>query len=221
MLQKGTDARFQSGSTILLFSKSRPMKAISRIILVFAALVFSATASAQAAKKSPSRAHLAAAERVVYAMGLPERFIIPTTQLLRPSLERDPDNAPLMATTMAPYLKKSYTAGQLKTYIAERFDLNTCRQIATFWEGPVGKKLVRNQVRMLTSGEAPQLVFTDSERELIKQFESTPASQEFVGAIPDIEDKLVEYTKNTQMRMREDFLDELGRRTRKQGELAS
>lgn len=200
------------------------MKAMSRAALFLAALVLSVTAVAQTAKpakSSPSRAHLAAAERVVYAMGLPERFIIPTTQLLRPSLERDPDNAPLMAATMAPYLKKSYTAGQLKFYFAERFDLDTCRRIAAFWEGPVGKKLVRNQVHMLTTGQPLQLVFSASEKALIKEFEDTNASVTFVEAIPEIEDKLVEHTKNTQMRMREDFLDELAKRTKKPGEAAS
>lgn len=187
------------------------MKHFQHFLLWVFAAVFCTGASAQHA--TPSAAHLAAAQRVVYAMGLPERFIIPTKQLLQRSLDKDPVNAPLMSATMAPYLKKSYTANQLKGYFASQFDLETCRQIAAFWEGPVGKKLVRTQVTMLNTGDAPELVFTSAEKAIIQRFEATPAAQAFQVAMPGIEDRLAEYTKNTQMKMREDFLTELHKRS--------
>lgn len=155
--------------------------------------------------------HLAAAERVAYAMGLPERFIIPTQELLQRSREKDPEHAPLMTAVFRPYLEKKYTAEHLRTYFAARFGLNDCRRIAAFWEGPVGKKLVNNQVRMLTSGTAPQLVFSTREKALIKKFETTDAGKAFLLAMPEIEDTLAEFTRETQMKMREKFLNELKR----------
>jgi hypothetical protein len=158
-----------------------------------------------------SAEHLAAAERVVYAMGLPERFIIPTQELLQRSREKDPDNAPLMSAVFRPYLEKKYTAEQLRGFFAARFDLDYCRRIAEFWEGPVGKKLVSNQVRMLTSGTAPKLVFSAREKALIKNFETTGAGKAFLFAMPDIEDVLEGFTRETQMKMREKFLNELKR----------
>lgn len=169
-----------------------------------------------ASGKTYAASHLAAAERVVYAMALPERFIIPTRQLLQNSLEKDPENAPLMSSTMAPYLKKQYTAQQLKGYVASQFDQATCQQIAAFWEGPVGKKLVKTQVQMLTTGEAPPLEFTSSEKAAMKRFDATKAGQAFVGAMPQIEETFAEYMKNTQMRMREQFMINLDKKLRQE-----
>ena len=167
-------------------------------------------------EKAFSAAHLAAAERVIYAMALPERFIIPTRQLLQNSQDKDPENAPLMSSTMEPYLEKKYTVQQLKNYFASQFDQSTCQQIAAFWEGPVGKKLVKTQVQMLATGEAPQLVFTPKEKALMKRFDATKAGQAFVVAMPQIEETFAEYTKNTQMRMREQFLINLEKKLRQE-----
>lgn len=161
-------------------------------------------------------AHLAAAERIVNAMALPERFIIPTRQLLQNSLEKDPENAPLMSATMDPYLQKGYTVNQLKGYFASQFDLPTSRRIATFWEGPVGKKLARTQVQMLATGEAPELVFTAKEKAIMKRFDATKAGQAFLLAMPNIEETFAEYTKNTQMKMREQFMNELAKKLRQE-----
>jgi hypothetical protein len=186
------------------------MKIQKRLYSFLAFLLWTALASAQDAP-SFSAEHLAAAERVVYAMGLPERFIIPTKELLRRSREADPENGILMSAVFDPYLEKKYTGEQLRGFIAAQFDLDTCRQIAQFWEGPVGKKLVNNQIRMLTKGNAPKLIFTPREKALIKKFESTPSGQAFLQTLPLIEDTLLEYTEETHQKMREKFLKELKR----------
>ena len=193
------------------------IRLISLLWLLAASLNVARAQDAGAAKEY-SAAHLAAAERLIYAMALPERFIIPTKQLLKNSLEKDPDNAPLMSATMDPYLEKQYTAGQLKTWFASQFDAEICRQIATFWEGPVGKKLVRTQVQMRTTGEAPELVFTPKEKALMKRFDATKAGQAFLVAMPQIEEVFAEYMKDTQMRMREQFMIELDKKLRKEEE---
>lgn len=188
------------------------------LFLLLAASLNVVRAQDTGAAKEYSAAHLAAAERLVYAMALPERFIIPTRQLLKNSLEKDPDNAPLMSATMDPYLQKQYTASQLKTWFASQFNSDICRQIAVFWEGPVGKKLVRTQVQMLTTGDAPQLVFTPKEKALMKRFDATKAGQAFLVAMPQIEEIFAEYMKDTQMRMREQFMIELDKKLRKEEE---
>lgn len=194
------------------------MKTIRLISLFFFLAACLASVRAEEAAKEFSSAHLAAAERVIYAMALPERFIIPTKQLLKSSLDKDPENAPLMSATMDPYLEKQYTAKQLNTWFASQFDKDTCHQIAAFWEGPVGRKLVRTQVQMLTTGEAPQLVFTPKEKALMKRFDGTKAGQAFLVAMPQIEETFAEYMKNTQMRMREQFMLELDKKLRQQEE---
>lgn len=184
------------------------MKAAKFLFCFWLMQLWGALACAQSEPQF-SAEHLAAAERVAYAMGLPERFIIPTQELLQRSREKDPDNAPLMMTVFRPYLEKKYTAEQLRGYFAARFNLAYCQRIAEFWEGPVGKKLVSNQIHMLSSGEAPKLVFTAREKTLIKKFEATEAGRAFLLAMPDIEDTLEEFTHTTQMKMREKFLDAL------------
>lgn len=190
-----------------------PMTLMKQLASFFLLMAACAAAFAQAgANFAPT--HLAAAERIVYAMALPERFIIPTKQLLQNSLDKDPENAPLMSATMDPYLQKQYTANQLKGYFASQFDLPTCRQIAAFWEGPVGKKLVRTQVQMLTTGDAPELAFTAKEKAIMQRFDATKAGQAFLGAMPQIEETFAEYTKNTQMKMREQFMNALEKKLR-------
>lgn len=185
------------------------------LFLLFAAGQGWAQAQGAGTEKTYSPAHLAAAERVIYAMALPERFILPTRQLLKNSMEKDPENAPLMSATMEPYLHKEYTAGQLKNYFASQFDPAMCQQIAAFWEGPVGKKLVKTQIQMLTSEEAPpQLVFTPKEKALMKRFDATTAGKAFLLAMPQIEETFAEYMKNTQMRMREQFMLNLDKKLR-------
>lgn len=193
------------------------LRLISFFLLLATSLSLARAQDAGAAKEY-SATHLAAAERLIYAMALPERFIIPTRQLLKNSLEKDPDNAPLMSATMDPYLQKQYTASQLKIWFASQFNPDICRQIATFWEGPVGKKLVRTQVQMLTTGDAPQLVFTPKEKALMKRFDATKAGQAFLVAMPQIEEIFAEYMKDTQMRMREQFMIELDKKLRKEEE---
>lgn len=195
----------------------KPIRLFS-LFLFLAACLTSVHAQEVGAARNFSAAHLAAAERVVYAMALPERFIIPTKQLLQNSLDKDPDNAPLMSATMKPYLEKQYTAGQLKTWFASQFDQDICKQIAAFWEGPVGKKLVRTQVQMLTTGDAQELIFTPKEKALMKRFDDTKAGQAFLVAMPQIEEAFAEYMKNTQMRMREQFMIELDKKLRQEEE---
>ncbi len=154
-------------------------------------------------------AHMAAAERLVYAMGLPERFIVPTQLLLQNSFEKDPENAPLMKATMAPYLKREYTAAHLKPWFAGKFDRATMLRIATFWEGPVGKKLIASQVQVAATGEPKPLTFTEKEKQIMKRFDATSAGQAFVLAIPEIEENFAEFVRITQLRMREKFLLDL------------
>ncbi|MBI1892144.1 MAG: hypothetical protein HYS18_15980 [Burkholderiales bacterium] len=187
------------------------MKSVKFFVCLLLAQFCSMVAFAQNVSRY-STEHLAAAERVAYAMGLPERFIIPTQELLQRSREKDRDNAPLMTAVFRPYLEKKYTAEHMRDYFAARFDLTYCRSIADFWEGPVGKKLVRNQVLMLTSGTAPKLVFTAREKTLIKNFEATDAGKAFMLSMPEIEDAMDEFTRTTQTKMREKFLDELKRK---------
>lgn len=174
-----------------------------------AAAAPAATAAPAAAAVSYAPTHLAAAERVVYAMGLPERFIVPTQVLLQNSFEKDPDNAPLMKATMAPYLKREYTVAQLKPWFAGKFDRASLQRIAVFWEGPVGKKLVASQLQVSMTGETKPLTFTEKEKQLMKRFDATQAGQAFVQAIPDIEENFAEFVRITQLRMREQFLLDL------------
>jgi len=192
------------------------MKLIRLFSLLFLLVAGQAWAQAQdsGVTREYATAHLAAAERLIYAMALPERFILPTRQLLQNSLEKDPENAPLMSATMAPYLEKQYTVKQLKSWFASQFDQATCHQIAAFWEGPVGKKLVQTQVRMLTTGEAPQLRFNAKEKALMKRFDATSAGQAFLVAMPQIEETFAEFMRITQMRMREQFMLELDKKLR-------
>lgn len=191
------------------------MKLIKSLSFLLLAMVACAQAVAQAAPPYTA-AHLAAAGRVISAMALPERFIIPTRLLLQNSLEKDPENAPLIAATMAPYLQKQYTVNQLKDFFASQFDQATCGQIATFWEGPVGKKLVQTQMQMLHTGEATPLVFTAREKALMKRFDSTSAGKAFLVAMPGIEERFDEYARSTQTKMREHFLLELEKKLRQE-----
>lgn len=185
-----------------------------KILKTFILLLLTHCLAASAAEPSPQFAadHLAAAERVVYAMALPERFIIPASEMIKLSKQRDPVNAGLMGTTFNPYLEKKYTAEKLKPFFASRFDLEACRQIAAFWEGPVGKKLVRIQLRLLTTGKAERPAYNRGEKAILKKFENSDAGQAMLQAMPDIEDVFAEYTKDTQTKMREEFLRELERR---------
>ncbi len=194
--------------SVPIFNMQGFMKLLKQLWFFFLLAGASCAALAQTAA-GPTPAHLTAAARVVAAMGLPERFIIPTKQLLEGSLAKDPDNAPLMLTTMAPYLQKQYTIDQLKGYFASQFDLDECRRIAAFWEGPVGKKLVRTQVQMLSTGTASELVFTAKEKAIMKRFDATKAGKAFLAAMPAIEDVMAEHTKITQTTMRERFLQDL------------
>lgn len=191
------------------------MKMLKSLLLFLLACASIASAQAQAPADTPpvfQPEHLAAAERIVYAMGLPERFIIPTSEMIKLSKTRDPVNAGLMGTVFQPYLEKKYTAEKLRTYFASRFDPETCLQIATFWEGPVGKKLVKTQVRLLTTGKADRPVYNRTEKAILKKFEASAAGQSMLEAMPDIEEVLSEYTRDTQTKMREEFLRQLERR---------
>ncbi|MBS0308311.1 MAG: hypothetical protein JSS58_05000 [Proteobacteria bacterium] len=169
------------------------------------------TAASAPAAPTYTAEHLAAAERIVYAMALPERFILPSKAMIKLSEERDADNAALMETVFNSYLEKKYTADKLTPYFASRFDLGTCRQIATFWEGPVGKKLVKAQINILNGGEPKPIMYTRKEKAILKQFETSPAGQAMLAALPDIEETFADYTSDTQKKMREVFLRELER----------
>ena len=186
------------------------MKILKTLFLLL--LTYSLAASAAEPPSQLAADHLAAAERVVHAMAMPERFIVTTSEMIKLSKQRDPVNAGLMSTIFNPYLEKKYTAEKLKPFFASRFDLDTCRQIAAFWEGPVGKKLVKIQLRLLTTGKPERPVYTRSEKAILKKFEESDAGQAMLQAMPDIEDVFAEYTRETQMKMREEFLRELERR---------
>jgi hypothetical protein len=192
--------------------QSLPVSSIMNLLKNFLLFIFvyglAALAFAQAQPQF-SAEHLAAAERVVYAMGLPERFIIPTSEMIKVSKTRDPDNADLMNAVFASYLDKHYTGEQLKPYFASLFDPDMCRQIAAFWEGPVGQKLVKTKVQLLSGGEPPALVYNRREKAIIKQFEKTAAGKAMLAAMPSIEETFADYTNDTQMKMREEFLRQL------------
>jgi hypothetical protein len=191
------------------------MKTKSRRWTLFAALVAAAlmphVATAQD-KTEFSPAHLAQAERLVYAMGMVESLSIPTKRLIQQIRQSDPARADVMAAGMGPFMEKKYIGTGLRELMASQFDRETCRQLAEHWEGPIGRKFVNAQVQLLTTGKGPQLKFTPAEEAAAKRFEKTAAFQSFVRAQPAIQQGLAAFARDTKERMSQKMQEEQARR---------
>ena len=184
---------------------------------LFAVLVAAAVAAYPAAAQNKtefSAAHLAQAERLVYAMGMVESLSIPSKRLIQQIRQGDPARADLMASAMGPFLEKKYIGQGLRELMAGQFDIETCRQLAEHWEGPVGRKFVKAQVQLLTTGKAPQLKFTPAEEAAAKRFEKTAAFQAFVRAQPAIQKGLAAYAQDTKEKMTQKMEEEAARRNK-------
>jgi hypothetical protein len=178
------------------------------VLLVFMSALAIPVATAQGGD-SFSAEHLAAAERMVYALGIPESLSIPTRRVIQQVREKDPVRAKVMSSAFEPYLDKKYVADGLKEFIAGQLDNESCRQIAEFWEGPVGRRFVSTQVELLMTGKAPKLVFTPDEETMMKRFEKTGAFHAFNRAMPAIQARIAEFAKDLQARMGTRFKEEL------------
>lgn len=164
---------------------------------VFAALITSLLMPHVAVaemKEDFSPAHLAAAERLVFAMGMYESLTIPTTRALEQMRATDPARAELIAHVAEPFIKKEYIGQEFRQFMAAHFDLKTCEQLTEYWEGPVGRKYVAVQVQLLTTGKAPPLTFTPVEESMLKLFEKTRACAEFSRAWPALEARVAAFS---------------------------
>jgi hypothetical protein len=160
-----------------------------------------------------SAAHLAEAERLVYALGMVESLTIPTRRAIQQIRQSDPARADLMAAGMGPFLEKKYIGLGLRELMASQFDPETCRQLSEHWEGPVGRRFVNTQVQLLSTGKAPELKFTPEEEAMAKRFEKTAAFQAFARAQPAIQQGLAAYVKDTKEKMaRKKMQDDAARR---------
>ena len=175
----------------------------------FAAVILLASASEGA---DFTNEHLAQAERLVYALGIPESLTIPATRALQQLRTKDPSRADLMDSIMRPYLDKNFLGREIRGFIAGEFDIETCRQLVELWEGPVGRKFVNTQVQLLTTGNAPQLEFTADEEAIMKRFEQSPAAQAFARGMPVVMEKIAEFTKDTKGKIDRKRDEELARR---------
>lgn len=185
-------------------------------LVVFAALIIAVLMPQVAAaekKQVASPAHLAAAERLVYAMGLYESLTIPTRRALEEMRTSDPEKAELMAYVVEPFIQKEYIGQEFRQFVADHFDLKTCRQLTEYWEGPVGRKYVAIQVQLLSTGEAPPLTLTPAEESISKLFEKTQAFAKFSRAMPAMEERLAAFTKEISAKMAHRMKDELARRS--------
>lgn len=145
--------------------------------------------------------HLAAAERVVYSIGIPESLIIPTEREIQLIQKSDPAKAQALSAASKPFLEKQYIGSSLKVFVASELDAETCRKIADFWEGPVGRKFVGKQVELLSSGNTSPLQFSPDEEEAMSSFEKTKAFQDFTAAMPKILLKANELAKEIKEKM--------------------
>jgi hypothetical protein len=177
--------------------------------LGFAALISLAHVSESA---EFSNEHLAEAERLVYALGIAESLSIPATRALQRLREKDPARADLLDSIMKPYLDKKFLGREIRGFIAGEFDIETCRQLAELWEGPVGRKFVNTQVQLLSTGAAPQLEFTADEEAIMKRFEQTPAAQAFARGMPVVMAKIADFAKDTKEKIDRKHDEELARR---------
>lgn len=182
------------------------MKFAFLVLLAF----YSAAFASDEARLAPE--HLAQAERLVYAMGTAESIGIPTRRLLNTMRETDPQKAELMAAVMEPFLAKGYVGRGLRGFWASRFDIDTCRQLIAFWEGPVGRRFVSTQVQLLSTGSAPELRFTQEEQDIMRRFEKTPAARAMAQAMQAFEKPLAAFTSETQQLITQRYAEEVARR---------
>ena len=159
-----------------------------------------------------STAHLEAAERLVYAMGMYESLTIPTRKVLQQMRTSDPATADLMAAVVEPFIDKEYIGHEFRVFMASQFDMETCRQLSEHWEGPIGRRFVDTQVQLLTTGKARPLKFTQTEEAIAKRFEKTPAFLAFARAMPAIEARLAAFGKEIEVKMAARMKEELVRR---------
>lgn len=158
-----------------------------------------------------SHAQLAEAERLVYAMGAPESIGIPTRRLLQKISETDPEGAKALARIVEPLLAKEYIARELREVFAEGLDIDACRRLAEFWEGPAGRRLVRTQVQVLSTGSAPKLQFTRAEQDIIARFERNGAARDLERVMPAFEKRLAEFQAETLQLIRQRYAEEVAR----------
>jgi hypothetical protein len=163
-------------------------------------------------KKPYTDAHLAQAERLVYAMGIVESLTLPTKRLISQIRQSDPARADAMAAGMGPFMEKKYIGQGLREMVASKLDADTCRQLAEHWEGPIGRKFVNTQVQLLTTGKAPQIKFTPKEEAEMKRFEKTPAFQAFARAQPAIMQGVAAFAKDSKEKMAQKMEEESARR---------
>ena len=180
-------------------------------LVAAAAIPYSATAQN---KTDFSAAHLAQAERLVYALGMVESLSIPTKRLIQQIRQSDPVRADVMASGMGPFMEKKYIGAGLRELMASQFDMETCRQLAEHWEGPIGRKFVNTQVQLLTTGKAPQFKFTPAEEAMAKRFEQTAAFKAFVRAQPAIQQGLAAFAQDTKQKMAQRMQEESERRNK-------
>jgi hypothetical protein len=187
-------------------------------LAVFVVLFVTVSITQVAAAKNMngfSPAHLKAAERLVYALGMYESLTIPTKRALEQMRAIDPAKAELMTYVVAPFITKEYIGREFREFVAGQFDMETCGGLSEFWEGPVGRKFVTSQVQLLTTGKAAPLTFTPAEESNAKLFEKTKAFLAFSRAMPAIEERLALFTKELNVKMAARMNEELARRTEK------
>lgn len=177
--------------------KEHVVKAASLKLAFLVCTIFHAAAFASDSTRYAPE-HLAEAERLVYAMGAAESIIIPSMRYLANLRATDPQKAEAMAAAMEPFLVKEYVGQGLRHFFASQFDVETCRQLAEFWEGPVGRRFVDTQLQLLSTGSAPELRLTQEEQELMQQFEGTAAARAMAQAMPAFEQRLAAFANETQ-----------------------
>ena len=176
------------------------MKYTIKYLLVIFFILIGNTAVAQHTRNFTEE-HLAAAEHLVYAIGIPESLIIPTERAIQLIQKSDPAKAHALSAASKPFLGKQLIGSSLKGFVASQLDAETCRKIADFWEGPVGRKFVAKQVELLSSGNRSPLKFSHDEEEAMKSFEKTKAFQDFTAAMPKILMKAQELAKEIKEKM--------------------
>ena len=160
-----------------------------------------------------SSAHLAEAERLVYALGVAESMSIPTNRFLQKVRDNEPEKGELMTAVMSPFIEKKYIGLGLREFMASQFDMESCRLLSEHWEGPVGRKFVGTQIQLLSTGKAPEITFTPTEEAIGKSFEKTAAFQDFMRAQPAIQQKIGAFAKEIKEKMAQRMRDELARRS--------
>jgi len=152
--------------------------------------------------------HLAAAVRLIDAMGFAEDFALPSRRWLQELRLKDPAGASRMSAVMEPFLQPDYVHRELAPFIAGQLSQVTCMQVAAFWEGPVGRKFRSAQRALLSTGSAPKLELTPDENTEAARFQATAAFAELSAAMPTIERRIKAYSRETQDKMRSAFADQ-------------